>query len=105
MKKAGTRKAEKGWAYELRRYELGEYERPEYERTDRLYRLQQFSRGGARPGSVQPDRIRAAAFRGGDSGGRNFDRHRAAGGGEPGANGGVAVPSGDRHLYRHWPGF
>ena len=76
-----------------------------YELAHRLYRLQHFSRGGARPRSVQPDRVCVAAFRGGDSGGRNLDRHRAAGRGEPGADGGVAVRSGDRHLHRHWPGF
>src|SRR5260370_39191306 len=95
MKTAGKKKAEKGWAYELWEHEL----------SDRLYRLQHFSRSSARPGPVQPDRVCAAAFRGGDSGGRNFHRHRAPGGGEPGADGGVTVRSGDRHLYRDWPGF
>src|SRR2546430_3322361 len=53
----------------------------------------------------QPDRFRAAALRGRDSGRRNFDRHRAACRGEPGADGGVAVRSGDRHLHWDWPGF
>src|ERR1700719_1771006 len=90
METARKKKAAKGWAYEL---------------SDRLYCLQYLSRGSARPGSVQPDRICAATFGGGDSGGRNFDRHRAAGGSESGADGSVAVRSGDRHLYRHWPGF
>src|SRR5260370_14790247 len=95
MKTAGKKKAGRGSEYDLWGDEL----------SDRLYRLQYLSRGGARPGSVQPDRVCAAAFRGGDSGGRNFDRHRAAGCGEPGADGGVVVRSGDRHLHRDWPGF
>src|SRR6266446_8501528 len=104
MKTAGMKKAERGWAYELRGYELWETEFWEYELSDRLHRLQHFSRSGARPRSLQPDRFRAAALRGRDSGGRNFDRHRAACRREPGADGGVAVRSGDRHLHRDWPG-
>ena len=50
MKTAGKKKAGRGSAYEVWGYEL----------SDRLYRLQHFSRSGARPRSVQPDRVCAA---------------------------------------------
>src|SRR5260370_18839559 len=98
MKTAGQKKTGKGWAYELRRDELWEHEL-----SDRLYRLQHFSRSSARPGPVQPDRVCAAAFRGGDSGGTNFHRHRAPGGVEPGADGGVTFFGCVAHLFRVAP--